>query len=160
MKLLVVIFAIIILFFGIRYLFEGFTNQKLYIGEFNETTVLKQILPEREVSPSGPSPPNAILKENMATTLSEPEEPNDPYDQPESTFPIEDNMRYPERSFGPAAANEETNVAVYSGIASEPVQQVHNSFRVFSPEFAQNGGYVDREIIANDTLDDHSYSTF
>ena len=160
MKLLVVILSIIILFFGVRYLLEGFVNQKMYIGNFTETTQPIAVDPEREVSPAGPSPPNAVPKESMATVISQPETATDPYDQPEGEFPMEDNMRQPERSFGPAASNEHANIAVFSGVASDPVQPVHNSFRTFSPEFAQNGGYVDNMIVANDTLDEHNYSAF
>lgn len=154
MKLLVLILSIIILFFGIRYILEGFTTQKLYIGNISESIIPSPIIPEKEVHSS------IIPKENIASVISQPETPNDPYDQPDGQFPIENNLRQPERSFGPAASNEDTNIAVFSGVASDPVQPVHNSFRIFSPEFAQNGGYVDNMIVANDTLDEHNYSAF
>ena len=117
------------------------------------------MLPQQNVSSGGPSTPNAAPRENMATVLSQPEQPRDPYDQPESEFPLEENLRHPERSFGPGPANEETNIATFSGIAST-IQPSNSTFGSFSPEFAQNGGYVDHTILANDTLDEHNYSAF
>jgi hypothetical protein len=159
-KILIVFIALITLFFGIRYLIEGFSNNTLYISEFNETTKPQQVLPERVVSSSGPNTPNAALRESMATVIAESEKPSDPYEQSEGVFPVEDSMRYPERSFGPAAINDQTEVLANSGVASNSVQQVNNSFRVFSPEFAETGGYIDEQVTANDTLDAHIYSAF
>jgi len=159
-RILIVFIALIALFFGIRYLIEGFTNNTLYISNFNETTEPPQVLPERIVSSGGPSPPNAALRESMATVIATPEKPKDPYEHTEGNFPIEDSMRYPERSFGPAAINDQTEIVVNSGVANNSVQEVNNSFRIFSPEFAETGGYLDEQISANDTLDQHIYSAF
>lgn len=159
-KILVVALALVLLFLGIRYLLEGFTPKQLYISEFNETAKAPQLLPERVVSSAGPSPPNAAPRESMATVISEPEVPNDPYDHTEGEFPVEDSMRYPERSFGPGTMNDQTEIQVNSGVANTAVQQTQNSFRTFSPEFAQTGGYVDQQISANDTLDEHIYAAF
>jgi hypothetical protein len=69
-------------------------------------------------------------------------------------------MRYPERSFGPAVVNNQTEVLANSGVANNSVQEVNNSFRIFSPEFAETGGYFDEQVSANDTLDAHIYSAF
>lgn len=159
-KIVIVFIGLIALFFGIRYLIEGFTTDTLYISNFNETAEAPPTLPERVVSSGGPSPPNAALRENMATVIATPEKPKDPYEHTEGDFPIEDSMRYPERSFGPAAINDQTEVVVNSGVASNSVQQVNNSFRIFSPEFAETGGYLDEQVSANDTLDQHIYSAF
>ena len=154
------VIAIVILFFGIRYVFEGFTSSSgsFYMSNFDETTQPAQTLPERSVSPSGPSAPNVMLREKMATTLAEPERASDPYDQSEGELPMEDNMRYPERSFGPGTDNNQTDIV--GGQASQKVQETHNSARMFSPEFVQNGGYMEDEVVANDTLDEHIYAAF
>ena len=164
-KVVLTLVAIIVLFFAARYLVEGFTgtdiNTKLSIREFQETAKPPNDLPEREVSSSGPSAPNAALPAGVIpTTFSPPEEPNDPFDQTEGNFPVADSMRYPERSFGPGTQNTNTQIAVASGIASNNTQQVYNSFRIFGPENAQNGGYVEQNVVANDTLDDHIYTPF
>ena len=163
-KVLLTIVTIIVLFFGIRFLTEGFMsdiNKTLSIREFTETTAPPHDLPERIVSPSGPNPPNAILPATaIPTIISPPETPKDPFDQVEGQLPVEDNMRYPERSIGPGKTNDNIEMAASSGVASNPVQEVHNSFRIFSPEYAQNGGYVSDRIVANDTLDEHAYTAF
>lgn len=159
-KILIVFIALITLFFGIRYLIEGFSNNTLYISEFNETAKAPSTLPEQVVSPGGPNPPNASLREGMATVIAAPEKPNDPYEHAEGDYPVEDSMRYPERSFGPAVVNNQTEVLANSGVANNSVQEVNNSFRIFSPEFAETGGYVDEQVSANDTLDAHIYSPF
>jgi hypothetical protein len=115
---LLVVLAIVLLFLGIRYLLEGFTPKSLYMTEFNETAKSPQPLVERVVSSAGPSPPNAAPRESMATVISEPEVPNDPYDHTEGEFPVEDSMRYPERSFGPGTINDQTEIQVNSGVAN------------------------------------------
>ena len=156
------VIAIVILFFGIRYVIEGFKSSSgsFYMSNFDETTQPVQTLPERVVSSSGPNPPNAMIREKMATTLAEPERASDPYDQSEGELPMEDNMRYPERSFGPGTENNQTDIAAAGGQASQRVQETHNSARMYSPEFVQNGGYQDTEVVANDTLDEHIYAAF
>jgi hypothetical protein len=152
-KILAVLITAILFFLAYRYLFEGFQMRP---SNFYNTPAP----PERVVSSGGPSSPNVVLKESMASVIAEPEAPNDPYDQTEGNHPIQDSMRYPERSFGPAGQNSITDIATESGIASKNVQNTQNSARVFSPEFSQNGGYVADEVVANDTFDDQSYSAF
>jgi hypothetical protein len=156
-KILVVLFTAILFFLAYRYFIEGF---QIHPSIFNDTTVAPQVLPERAVSSGGPSPPNAMPKESMSAIMAESEAPNDPYDQTDGQTPMQDSMRYPERSFGPAGQNSITDIAAESGIASRSVQNTQNSARVFSPEFSQNGGYVSDEVVANDTFDDMSYSAF
>ena len=152
-KILTVLIIAVLFFLAYRYFTEGFQMRP---SNFYSMPTL----PERTVTSGGPSSPNVVLKESMATVIAEPETPNDPYDQREGSHPIQDSMRYPERSFGPAGQNSITDIATESGIASKNVQNVQNSARVFSPEFSQNGGYVADEVVANDTFDDQSYSAF
>ena len=152
-KILTVLIIAVLFFLAYRYFTEGFQMRP---SNFYSVPTL----PERTVTSGGPSSPNVVLKESMATVIAEPETPNDPYDQREGSHPIQDSMRYPERSFGPAGQNSITDIATESGIASKNVQNVQNSARVFSPEFSQNGGYVADEVVANDTFDDQSYSAF
>ena len=152
-KILTVLIIAVLFFLAYRYFTEGFQMRP---SNFYSMPTL----PERTVTSGGPSSPNVVLKESIATVIAEPETPNDPYDQREGSHPIQDSMRYPERSFGPAGQNSITDIATESGIASKNVQNVQNSARVFSPEFSQNGGYVADEVVANDTFDDQSYSAF
>lgn len=103
--------------------------------------------PPRTISQSGPNPPNESASSNERATLSPEERPNDPYDETNSELPIKDNMRKPERSFGPGVNNTGTARSVSSGTAAE---EVNASLSSFSPEFAQNGGNFMEGISAND----------
>jgi hypothetical protein len=98
----------------------------------------------REVSPSGPSPPNArspemfVKKQDNYNIV-----PNDPFDELYGSQNIKDNLRYPERSFGPSVINNNVNVLASSGIADM------TSSTLFSPEMVQNGGTFNK-VLAND----------
>ena len=119
--------------------------------------VVTQAPPElpRVVSPSGPNPPNAAAPANQVVVIPE-ERPNDPYDQAESNVPIKDNMRNPERSFGPNVDNSGVQRSVVAGTASNAIS---TSVSSFSPEFAQNGGDFLEGIKANDFGAGDEYAT-
>ena len=98
----------------------------------------------REVSPSGPSPPNArspdfLIKSQANYNIV----PNDPFDELYGSQNIKDNLRYPERSFGPSVINNNTNILVESKIADM------TSSTIFSPEMVQNGGTFNN-VLPND----------
>ena len=116
-KILTVLIIAVLFFLAYRYFTEGFQMRP---SNFYSMPTL----PERTVTSGGPSSPNVVLKESMATVIAEPETPNDPYDQREGSHPMQDSMRYPERSFGPAGQNSITDIATESGIASKNVQNV------------------------------------
>lgn len=109
--------------------------------------------PERTVQPGGPTTPNA-RPPPMIPRVSPDAAPLDPYDNQNSAAPIEDTMRYPERSFGPGTVNDGTNRATAAGQASTAVSAAVSTF---SPEFAQNGGSVMGGVFANDLTDGNNY---
>lgn len=87
--------------------------------------------------------------------LPEPQD-SDPYDDTRGDSDIKDNLRHPERLFGPTSAPDDTDTAVSSGVASSVT---NSSFTNFSPEFAQNGGeFIPGGIFANDTFEDKNFS--
>ena len=95
----------------------------------------------REVSPSGPSAPNA----RVANIVAKQQEtyniiPNDPQDEYYGSQNIQDNLRYPERSFGPGILNNGKNIIVENEVAT----QENNG--TFSPEFVQNGGMFNKVL--------------
>ena len=81
---------------------------------------------------------------------------SDPYDDTRGDSDIKDNLRHPERLFGPTSAPDDTDTAVSSGVASSVT---NSGFTSFSPEFAQNGGeFIPGGIFANDTFEDQNFS--
>jgi hypothetical protein len=74
---------------------------------------------------------------------------------------MKDNMRYPERLFGPAPSPQSTSIAVASGNASTLNSGVNVALQTFSPDFAQNGTeFIPGGIFANDVGDNPNYSAF
>ncbi len=118
--------------------------------------------PERVISPGGPNSPNQMPPPTHDTQIRLPgPTDSDPLDDNYGSSNMKDNMRYPERSFGPAPKPNNTNIQVASGNASTLNAGVNSALQTFSPDFAQNGGeFIPGGIFANDTLDDANYSAF
>lgn len=125
--------------------------------------VITQPLPEppRTISPGGPNSPNQMPPPNDEEERIPGPKESDPFDDDYGSSAMKDNMRYPERLFGPAPEPNQTQIAVASGVASNLNNGVNKALQTFSPEFAQNGGeFIPGGIFANDTLDDSEYSSF
>ncbi len=72
---------------------------------------------------------------------------------------MKDNMRYPERLFGPAPKPVNTTIAVAAGTASGLSSGVNTALQTFNPDFAQNGSeFIPGGIFANDVFDNPNYS--
>ena len=105
-------------------------------------------MPERVVSPGGPSPPNAAASEERGRPAISPEAaPLDPYADSNMEAPVHDSMRHPELSFGPGVDNTGMNKLGLSGVGSAKASMNDSPF---SPEFAQNGASFMGDIGAND----------
>lgn len=115
------------------------------------------LYPPRVVSPSGPSPPNALAPGNEAVIHSAPEA-KDPYYEANESSDIPENLRHPERSFRPPPSNNNTTIAAHSGVASNVTSP--SSGQSFQQEFIQSGGEFMPGIFANDTMDDKTFSSF
>lgn len=115
--------------------------------------------PPRTVAPSGPNSPSQAPPEyDEPVRLPGPED-NDPYDETYGSSNLKDNMRYPERLFGPAPKPNKGELAVSAGVASEKQQVVSQALQTFSPDFAQNGGeFIEGGIFANDVGENPNYS--
>ena len=116
------------------------------------------IYPERTVAPSGPNPPNQEAPNNEEVVYGDPV-PKDPYYEQQDSSDIPENLRYPERSFRPAPMNNNTTIAVQSGIASQHLQVNNDNSQKFQQDFIQAGGEFMPGIFANDTFNDTNYST-
>lgn len=117
--------------------------------------------PPRTISPGGPNSPNAMAPPDMPAVRVSPPGDSDPYDETYGSSEMKDNLRHPERLFGPAPSPTDTAIAEGSGVASPTNAVVGQALQTFSPDFAQNGGeFLDGGIFANDTLSDANYSAF
>ncbi len=117
------------------------------------------IYPERTVMPSGPNPPSQAAPENEIVIHNDPV-PKDPYYESQESSAIPENLRYPERSFRPTVTNNQTQIAVEGGIASNNMQINSDNSQRFSTDFIQNGGEFMSGVFANDTFDDTNFSAF
>ena len=114
----------------------------------------------RTISPGGPSAPSQATppSEYRQPRLPGPED-SDPYDETYGSSQMKDNLRYPERFFGPAPEPANTQIALESGVAGIENAEVSQAIQTFSPEMAQNGGqFIEGGIFANDTIDNPNYS--
>ena len=125
--------------------------------------VMKAPLPiqvPREVSPSGPNPPNARVSDSIARLNDNYDViANDPLDENYGSQNIQDNLRYPERSFSPGIMNIGTKIITNSEIASNRILNSSQPLQPFKPEFIQSGGLLDG-IGADDTKTDPNYASF
>lgn len=126
-------------------------------------TIMKRpepVMVPRDVSPSGPSPPNArvenvVAKQNDIYNVV----PNDPQDEKYSSQDIQDNLRYPERMFGPGVVNDGNKLLRSSEVANNKILDSVQPLQPFSPEMVSNGGLLDG-IAANDTDSNPNYASF
>lgn len=114
--------------------------------------------PPRTVAASGPNSPSvAPPEDDQPQRLPGPED-SDPYDETYGSSNMKDNLRFPERLFGPAPKPNKAELAVGSGVAS-PNVPLGQALQTFSPEFAQNGGeFIEGGIFASDSFDTAQFS--
>jgi hypothetical protein len=117
------------------------------------------IYPARRNVPAGPSTPNQMAEQGEVRMAS-PEVANDPYSHHEESASIPERLRHPDRMFQPGPDNSTRGIAEASGIASASSSQAANAMQAFTPEFAQNGGEFMQGIMANDSSEPGSYSSF
>jgi hypothetical protein len=147
-------------------LYLNLTPSKLLIEEtfIAPAPLVTQPIPEppRVISPGGPNSPNQMPPPTHDTNerLPGPED-SDPLDSDYGSSNIQDNLRYPERSFGPAPKPVNTTIPVASGNASTLTGGVNTALQTFQPDYAQNGGeFISGGIFANDVFENPNYSAF
>ena len=150
--------------FAQYYIFEQFTQPTYAAVPEPAVPVVKQVSaePERVVSPGGPSAPNQMppSRDREAERLPGPVD-KDPYDETYGSSNMKEDLRHPERFFGPAPTADNVAIARASGVAGLPGSTTPQAVQTFSPDFAQNGGeFVDGGIFANDAGENPNYSAF
>ena len=113
----------------------------------------------RTITPGGPNTPNQTAPpEPVVERIPGPVD-SDPYDETYGSSNIKDNLRYPERFYGPAPQPNNTQIALESGLAGIESSKPAIALQTFSPEMAQNGGqFIEGGVFANDTDEKTSYS--
>ena len=147
------------------HLYLNLTSKNLLVEEefIAPAPVVTQPLPEPErlITPGGPNSPNQMPPptHDINVRLPGPED-SDPLDDSYGSSNMKDNMRYPERLFGPAPQPINTTIPVASGNASTLTSGVNTALQTFNPDFAQNGGeFIPGGIFANDVFDNPNYSS-
>ena len=108
-------------------------------------------------SASGPNPPSASAPSQEVVVYSEPRA-TDPYQENQESSDIPENWRHPERSFRAPPVNDQSGIAVQSGVASHTTH--HDNSQQFQTETISGGGEFMPGIFANDTFHDTSFSSF
>lgn len=116
--------------------------------------------PERVISPGGPNSPSQMAPPTHDTNVRLPgPDDSDPLDDSYGSSNMKDDLRYPERLFGPTAPPADASIAVAAGTASTLNSGVNQALQTFNPDFAQNGTeFVPGGIFANDVFDNPNYS--
>jgi hypothetical protein len=123
------------------------------------TLPVEVVEPERTIQPSGPSAPSQAAPLDRARIVLSPQA-TDPYAEHNEGANAPENLRYPERMFRPAPANDAVDMIVDSGIGGMAQQQTANANETFAPDFAQNGGNFMGGVFANDMDIPTNYSDF
>lgn len=160
------IYSVVFVFLGLAVLYFGITY---YINTYvKETFVLPvQVAPSiqkanpiaipRDVSPSGPSAPNARVDDNVAKKEDVYNVvPTDPNDEIHGSQDIKDNMRYPERMFGPGKQGVRDDIIVANRTGSTQTDQ---SVQPYAVDLVQNGAMFG-DVSPNTTDSPSYYSSF
>ena len=160
-KVFLAVFVAALLYFGFLLVSKQFSSEGFDVpAEAPVITVPLPVEEPRVISPGGPNAPNQMAppSEVPLPRLPGPED-HDPYEQSYGSSNIRDNLRHPERFFGPAPQPTHVDIALASGVAGIETAKPAPAIQTFSPELAQNGGqYMDGGIFANDTTEDTTYS--
>jgi len=111
------------------------------------------------IASSGPNAPSQAPPAGEVVVYDEPRA-TDPYHESQESSEIPENLRYPERAFRPPPLNDQTSLAVQSGVASHHTQVSGDNSQKFQTETISGGGEFMPGIFANDTFDDNSFSAF
>jgi len=112
-----------------------------------------------EVASAGPSAPSVAPKLSMPTTYTDEPQPRDPMDDQVESADAMQNLRYPERSFGPGKQPSDTAIAMAGGIASQASALTAQSSQNFSPELVTNGGTFFGDVAPLES-DNPNYTAF
>jgi hypothetical protein len=111
-----------------------------------------------QVSSGGPSTPMVSAPSRMPPQMTSSPEARDPYSETSEEADASENLRFPERSFGPGLVPQQTATHQLSGLAgnaSDSSQAIHQ----FNPEMVTNGGAFFGSVTAVED-ENPNYSAF
>jgi hypothetical protein len=117
------------------------------------------LYPPRTVSLSGPSAPSQAPDNQEVVVYNEPHA-TDPSQHYEESSEHPERLRHPERSYRAPPVNDNTSVAVKSGVAGHHLQTSSDNSQMYDTEMIQGGSEFMPGIFANDTYNDASFSSF
>ena len=119
---------------------ESFKDRSLEVPAMAPQEYRPPIRKPIEVTSGGPGAPNAQPPKMMMPTLPPGPAPSDPLDDQVQAADAPQDLRYPERSFGPGKVPNSVAIAQASGIAAQASMLTAQSSQQFSPELVANGG--------------------
>lgn len=129
-------------FFVVKYFnIEPFTNAEQVVETPARAPRIREPLPRgpMPVSPGGPNPPNVAADAGMPAVRLPPPTASDPYAVTAEDADAPENLRHPERMFGPGVEPTDNSIGVASGVAGQPSVSPQ-AYQTFSPEHVTNGG--------------------
>lgn len=93
----------------------------------------------RATASAGPNPPNVAAEPSMPPQRMPPAQASDPYALTAEDADAPENLRHPERSFGPGVVPADNSIRQAAGLAGEPSVSPQ-AFQSFSPEQVTSGG--------------------
>lgn len=136
---------------------EGFVSKSLEVPSSAPLIEANEYRGPANTVPGGPNPP-AVASSGLPEQFTPEPDGNDPYSESVESANAPENLRFPERSFGPGVIPESTKLAVQGGLANASSGHSAAAFQQFSPEFATNGGTWLDSVTANE--DNSPYSAF
>jgi hypothetical protein len=115
--------------------------------------------PPQTVASSGPNAPSQAPPADEVVVYDAPRA-TDPYQESHESSDIPENLRHPERAFRAPPLNNQSSLAVQSGVASHHTHVSGDNSQAFQTETISGGGEFMPGIFANDSLHDNSFSSF
>ena len=154
-------FALLVVYF---FNSEGFSSRSAETPSYAPLIESPQYREDAQVASGGPNTPSVaspkLMKAKlMKAKLSQDPNAQDPYDDTLESANAPEDLRHPERSFGPGVIPDSSELAVQGGLASPDVGHSPQAFQQFSPEFANNGGTWLNNVTPAEN-DSPNYSSF
>ena len=138
---------------------EGFKERSIEVPEQAPQEYRPPIRRPIEVTSGGPGAPSAQAPKMMMPNLPPGPAPSDPLDDQVQAADAPQDLRYPERSFGPGKVPNSVAIAQASGIAGQASALTAQSAQHFSPELVANGGMFFGDVAPIES-DNPNYTAF